>query len=409
MGPLHGVKVVELTGIGPGPFAGNVALRHGRGGRAGRAGRAGRRRRRRPSGFIVDGRGRRAISDRPQAPRRGGGRAAPGRAGRRADRRVPARGDRAARARSRRLPRPQPAPRVRAHDRLGSGRARSRTRPATTSTTSRSPARSRTSVASGQPPTPPLNMVGDYGGGGMFLAFGVVCAILEARASGQGQVVDAAMVDGAAYLMGPIWGLRGMGGFAEERGTNLLDTGSPFYDVYETADGEWVSIGSIEPQFYRAAARAHRHRARRPPAPDGPQSAGRCCASGSPTCIKAKTRAEWVDDARRHRRVLRAGAADERGEAAPAPGGARDHRRARRHRPARAGAALLADAAPRSRVPPRSPASTPRPCSPTTASPPTRSTELARVGRGHARSELTTGRHRVEARGELVGGRRRPR
>jgi alpha-methylacyl-CoA racemase len=93
-------------------------------------------------------------------------------------------------------------------------------------------------------------MVGDYGGGGMFLAFGVVCGILDARASGQGQVVDAAMVDGAAYLMGPMWGLRGMGSFSEERGTNLLDTGSPFYDVYETADGEWVSIGSIEPQFF---------------------------------------------------------------------------------------------------------------------------------------------------------------
>jgi alpha-methylacyl-CoA racemase len=102
----------------------------------------------------------------------------------------------------------------------------------------------------GAPPTPPLNLVGDYGGGGMFLAFGVVCALFEARASGQGQVVDAAMVDGAAYLMGPLWGLRGMGLFDEERGTNLLDTGSPFYDVYETADGEWVSIGSIEPQFY---------------------------------------------------------------------------------------------------------------------------------------------------------------
>jgi alpha-methylacyl-CoA racemase len=102
----------------------------------------------------------------------------------------------------------------------------------------------------GAPPTPPLNMMGDYGGGAMFLAFGVVCAILEARTSGQGQVVDAAMVDGAAYLMGPMWGMRGMGLFSEERGTNLLDSGSPFYDVYETADGGWVSVGSIEPQFY---------------------------------------------------------------------------------------------------------------------------------------------------------------
>jgi len=102
----------------------------------------------------------------------------------------------------------------------------------------------------GQPPTPPLNMVGDYGGGAMFLAFGIVCALFEAKASGEGQVIDAAMVDGAAYLMGPIWGLRNMGGMSDERGTNLLDTGAPFYDAYETSDGKWVSIGSIEPQFY---------------------------------------------------------------------------------------------------------------------------------------------------------------
>jgi alpha-methylacyl-CoA racemase len=96
-----------------------------------------------------------------------------------------------------------------------------------------------------------MNMVGDYGGGGMFLAFGVVCALLEAKTSGAGQVVDAAMVDGAAYLMGAIWGLREQGTFTETRGTNLLDTGAPFYDVYETADGEWVSVGPIEPQFYQ--------------------------------------------------------------------------------------------------------------------------------------------------------------
>jgi len=102
----------------------------------------------------------------------------------------------------------------------------------------------------GQPPTPPLNMVGDYGGGAMFLAFGIVCALFEAKASGEGQVIDAAMVDGAAYLMGPIWGLRSMGGMSDERGTNLLDSGAPFYDAYETSDGKWVSIGSIEPQFY---------------------------------------------------------------------------------------------------------------------------------------------------------------
>jgi alpha-methylacyl-CoA racemase len=102
----------------------------------------------------------------------------------------------------------------------------------------------------GQPPVPPLNLVGDFGGGGMMLAFGVVCGILEARTSGRGQVVDAAMVDGAATLMTMFHGMRAMGVWDDERGTNLLDTGAHFYDVYETSDGGFVSIGSIEPQFY---------------------------------------------------------------------------------------------------------------------------------------------------------------
>ena len=102
----------------------------------------------------------------------------------------------------------------------------------------------------GQAPVPPLNLVGDFGGGGMLLAFGMVCGILEAQRSGHGQVIDAAMVDGAAVLAGFIWGLRAMGVWQDERGTNLLDTGSHFYDVYECADGEYISIGSIEPQFY---------------------------------------------------------------------------------------------------------------------------------------------------------------
>jgi alpha-methylacyl-CoA racemase len=102
----------------------------------------------------------------------------------------------------------------------------------------------------GEAPVPPLNLVGDYGGGGMLLAFGVVCGVLEARRSGQGQVVDSAMVDGAAVLMTMTHALRAMGVWNDERGTNLLDTGAHFYNVYETADGKYVSIGSIEPQFY---------------------------------------------------------------------------------------------------------------------------------------------------------------
>ena len=97
---------------------------------------------------------------------------------------------------------------------------------------------------------PPLNLVGDFGGGGMLLAFGVVCGVVEARTSGQGQVVDAAMVDGAAVLTTFIHGMIAMGSWKDERGTNLLDTGAPFYDVYESADGKYVSVGAIEPQFY---------------------------------------------------------------------------------------------------------------------------------------------------------------
>ncbi len=102
----------------------------------------------------------------------------------------------------------------------------------------------------GEKPMPPLNLVGDFGGGGMLLAFGIVCALLEAQRSGKGQVVDAAMVDGAAALMAMFYGLKANGLFGNQRGTHMLDTGAHFYDVYETSDGKYVSIGSIEPQFY---------------------------------------------------------------------------------------------------------------------------------------------------------------
>jgi alpha-methylacyl-CoA racemase len=102
----------------------------------------------------------------------------------------------------------------------------------------------------GGKPTPPINLVGDFGGGGMFLAFGVVCGILEARGSGKGQVVDTAMVDGTAILMTMMWGLKQIGFWEESLGSNVLDTGAPFYDTYETKDGKFVSLGSLEPQFY---------------------------------------------------------------------------------------------------------------------------------------------------------------
>jgi len=102
----------------------------------------------------------------------------------------------------------------------------------------------------GENPPPPLNLIGDFGGGGMLLAFGVVCGILEARLSGHGQVVDAAMTDGAALLMAMIYGRKSAGQWSNQRESNLLDGGSHFYDTYACADGKWVAVGAIEPQFY---------------------------------------------------------------------------------------------------------------------------------------------------------------
>ena len=102
----------------------------------------------------------------------------------------------------------------------------------------------------GEAPVPPLNLVGDFGGGGLYLALGVVAGLLEAQKSGKGQVVDSAMVDGAASLLTAIYGMHASGMWSNTRGDNILDTGAHFYDVYETKDGEYVSIGSIEPKFY---------------------------------------------------------------------------------------------------------------------------------------------------------------
>jgi alpha-methylacyl-CoA racemase len=99
-------------------------------------------------------------------------------------------------------------------------------------------------------PVPPLNLVGDFGGGGMLLAFGMVAALLEAARSGEGQVVDAAMVDGAASLMTMVYAFHAAGVWNEERGTNILDTGAPYYEVYETADGKYFAVGGIEAKFY---------------------------------------------------------------------------------------------------------------------------------------------------------------
>lgn len=144
----------------------------------------------------------------------------------------------------------------------------------------------------GEAPVPPLNLVGDFGGGGMFLAFGIVCALLEAKSSGKGQVVDAAMVDGAATLMAMFHSMTAAGVWHPERGTNLLDTGAHFYDVYECSDGKYISIGSIESQFYAEL--------RKLAGLDGPEWDAQMDRGGWPALkvkiaevFKAKSRDEW--------------------------------------------------------------------------------------------------------------------
>jgi alpha-methylacyl-CoA racemase len=148
----------------------------------------------------------------------------------------------------------------------------------------------------GHGPVPPLNLVGDFGGGGMFLAFGVVCALLEAQRSGEGQVVDAAMVDGTAVLMTMFWAMRDSSFFDEATpGHNILDSGAPFYDAYECSDGTFISIGSMEPQFYAELLE-------RTGLGEDPAFAAQHDQAGWPAlkekvaaCFRTKTRAEWCE------------------------------------------------------------------------------------------------------------------
>jgi alpha-methylacyl-CoA racemase len=246
MGPLHGVKILELGGIGPGPFAGMLLSDLGAEVvRIDRAQAAGKMHGTDP----VTGRGRRAIAVDLKHP---DGVEAVLRLVERADSLIdPFRpgvlerlgiGPDVCQARNPRLVFAQmtgwgqdgPLAHAAGHDinyiALAGALAHF--------------------GREGVKPTPPINMVGDYGGGGMLLAFGVVCAILEARTSGVGQVIDAAMVDGSATLMAAIWGMSATGVWREELGTNIIDTGAPFYDTYETKDGKFVSIGAVEPQFF---------------------------------------------------------------------------------------------------------------------------------------------------------------
>ena len=146
----------------------------------------------------------------------------------------------------------------------------------------------------GEKPAIPLNLVGDFGGGGMMLAFGMVCAALEAQRSGEGQVVDTSMVEGSAALMAMFYGLKSQGLFTDQRGTHMLDSGAHFYEVYETADGKYVSIGSIEPQFYAELCRIAElpaedfgHQMNPPKWPEMKQKLA--------DVIKQKTRDQWCE------------------------------------------------------------------------------------------------------------------
>ena len=144
----------------------------------------------------------------------------------------------------------------------------------------------------GERPVPPLNLVGDYGGGAMFLAFGMVCALFERSRSGRGQVVDSAMVDGASMLMAPFFGWAAAGQWTQARGTNLLDGGAPFYDSYETADGKYVAFAAIEGKFFATFAEAA-GLDRKFVAGQNDRSLWPEMRSALRTLFKSKSRAEW--------------------------------------------------------------------------------------------------------------------
>ena len=146
----------------------------------------------------------------------------------------------------------------------------------------------------GQAPVAPINLVGDFGGGGMLLALGVCAALVETAKSGEGQVIDAAMTDGSALLATMVHSFIAMGIWSDKRGTNLLDTGAPFYDAFECADGEYISLGSIEPQFYAELMRITGLEDAEMPRQNDRKHWASNKAKIAAT-IKAKTRDEWCE------------------------------------------------------------------------------------------------------------------
>jgi alpha-methylacyl-CoA racemase len=144
----------------------------------------------------------------------------------------------------------------------------------------------------GEAPLPPLNLVGDFGGGGMLLGFGVACGLIEAARSGKGQVIDAAMVEGASLLAVMYAGFLGAGSWSDSRGSNILDTGAPWYNVYETKDGKYVSIGAIEERFYKELLT--RLALAEKDFPQNDRAKWPLHKAAFATAFKAKTRDEWV-------------------------------------------------------------------------------------------------------------------
>lgn len=144
----------------------------------------------------------------------------------------------------------------------------------------------------GQPPTPPLSLVGDFGGGGLILALGILAALVERQRSDRGQVIDAAMVDGAALLATAFYGYVQTGTWSSERGTNVVDSGAPYYDAYETADGRWLSVAAMEPHFYAALLRVLGLDTEDLP-PQNDRSGWPLLRERFAAVIRTRTRAEW--------------------------------------------------------------------------------------------------------------------
>ena len=195
----------------------------------------------------------------------------------------------------------------------------------------------------GDAPVPPLNLVGDFGGGALYLALGVVAGLLEAQKSGKGQVVDAAMVDGAASLMTAIYGMHGSGFWNNERGDNILDTGAHYYEVYETKDNKYVAIGSIEAKFYAELLEKSGLKGEKLPHQQD-RSQWPAMKERSEDDLPHQDARRVVQDHGGQRYLLRARAQHGRGAEASAQSASRNFHRGRRRDAAGTGAAILAHA-----------------------------------------------------------------